>query len=485
MVRLVLTQVDVMKLHAVDVQKSSFHAQIWLELVVKDGALDPSLTKESREFPIDPATGRPTFKPSLTWYMNQVDSRNALSHRVVDAKVLRRGNDLAMAIRLDGTFHEVFELDDYPVDTQGLSMMVTFNCRVGGPVPVELDVDPACKTVMSCVHTCPPAKEWQLVPELHMRTFNFGEAYSTDRVFSALTITATVRRRPFYAVLNFCIPMGLFSLLSLLQGSVTDANELNHRAQLTMVMVLTATAFKMAIAGKLPAISYLTLLDQYIQWNFGIIVLFAIETRLLAFDYFVPDSAEDSGNFDNMARAVLGCAWLAVQLLYLLMLCTRYFRPVERDANLMYGGSSGCRTSVTIASSNSREVTEPTSRRRKTTTIASYRRRALGSLHGTALDYDTDADVHGPASNRQIPAYDAHAAPPVIRLDASNISVSSAPMELPAVVLDGLGQATRASEAALRPAASRADPDEGLDAQDAQPDGDDDDIEMGNVDMGD
>ena len=52
--------------------------------------------------------GKPTFKPSLAWFAAQVDVRNALHHRVVDSKVTKRGDDLVLAMRIDGTFHEMY-----------------------------------------------------------------------------------------------------------------------------------------------------------------------------------------------------------------------------------------------------------------------------------------------------------------------------------------------------------------------------------------
>ena len=45
--------------------------------------------------------------------MAQLDCRNALSWRLVDGKVMARGDDLVMAIRIEGSFTEIY------VSTQG------------------------------------------------------------------------------------------------------------------------------------------------------------------------------------------------------------------------------------------------------------------------------------------------------------------------------------------------------------------------------
>ena len=44
---------------------------------------------------------------------------------------------------------------------------------------------------------------------------------------------------------------------------VVPAQDLSTRAQLILTLVLTIVAFKMAIASKLPEVSYLTVLDKY------------------------------------------------------------------------------------------------------------------------------------------------------------------------------------------------------------------------------
>lgn len=260
MVRMELSKVDLMKLHKLDIHQQCFAAQIWVEWVVRGGASDPDLSAKGSVFPI--VDGKPTFKPSLDWFMEQVDMRNAFTYHLVDGKTMKRGEDLVMALRLEGTFGEIFELAEFPFDQQGLSIVLNFNCRVGGPLKIDLAVAPDCKVVLSCIRVCPPTKEWSVASELRTRVHNLGEEDGDERVFPAITFTACVSRRPFFYVVNLCVPMGLFSLLSIQQLSVTNSDAFNHRATSTMTMVLTASAYKMATASQLPPVSYLTWLDQ-------------------------------------------------------------------------------------------------------------------------------------------------------------------------------------------------------------------------------
>ena len=91
LVRFELTQVDLMKLHNIDVQRLTFQAQIWVEFTIRGGAHDAALSADGAVFPMG-KDGKPTFRPSAGWYMQQVDFRNAHSVKLVDAKWKWRGD---------------------------------------------------------------------------------------------------------------------------------------------------------------------------------------------------------------------------------------------------------------------------------------------------------------------------------------------------------------------------------------------------------
>ena len=319
-----LTQLELMKLHNIDVQKSSFQAQIWVEFTIHGGALDSNLSADGAVFPMG-ADGQPTFRPSAGWYMEQVDFRNAHSVKVVDSKWRRVGDDILMAGRYEGVFSEEYQLEDYPFDQQGLTILLNFNCRVGGPLPIELTVSPKCKLTMSCIDVCPPAREWSVNTKMRLNSFNIGDDYDTDRVFPALSITAQVKRKPMYHVLNLALPMGLFSGLSMLQAACNANTEgsINHRHQMTLMMVLTATSFKMAIAGKLPPVSYLTWLDKYTLCNYLLIIAVALQSRALT---QLGGEDQETGLFDTVCTAVAAGFWGLMHAYYIQIAIKRYLQ---------------------------------------------------------------------------------------------------------------------------------------------------------------
>ena len=356
-----LVEVDLMKLHAIDVQNLSFKAQIWVKLVIAQGACDPQRAHlipdddnlEREVFPKG-ADGKPTFRPSAGWYMAQVDFRSALDFKKVDTKIKVAGDDLHMEMRYEGVFSETYELQDFPFDQQGLTINLNFNCRVGGPLPIELEVDEKCppRVSLSCIQVCRPAREWEFEEGLCIRAFELGgegipeervtegthaqPQNKADRIFPAISFTAHVKRRPMYHVLNTVVPMGLFSVLALVQAinDKDDASNVNSRSSATLGLVLTASAYKVAIAGKMPPVSYLTWTDLYFMSNFLLIIAMALQSRCLS-QMQTPngDVDPDTRLIDHISVGVLGVIWLGIHV-YFGLDAARSYRGAPRDDNL-------------------------------------------------------------------------------------------------------------------------------------------------------
>ena len=71
-------------------------------------------------------------------------------------------------------------------------------------------------------------------------------------------------------------PMLGFCILALFQWAV-PADEVADRMSITLTLVLTAAAYKFAVAAMTPAISYLTLLDKYVVGCGSFILICAFE----------------------------------------------------------------------------------------------------------------------------------------------------------------------------------------------------------------
>ena len=130
--------------------------------------------------------------------------------------------------------------------------------------------------------------------------------------------------------------MGCFSLLSILQGFVAIKTEsaANHRAQLSLMLVLTGAAYQIAIAGKLPPISYLTLLDTYTISTAAIIILVALQSRAFSYIHYDGDVSTPSDeyiNADRVCTAVLAVLWVFANLSFAIKVFRRVREPRSRD----------------------------------------------------------------------------------------------------------------------------------------------------------
>ena len=208
---------DLLKLNNIDYMMHRFDAQLYLSMLIRGGAHDADLCKDSKAFPLDQA-GRPTFRPSAAWYLDQFELSNAISSKVIDANIFVDGDDLRIAIRYEGTFHETMELDDFPFDTQGLGIHLSCNVRPSGMTPVDFSLgDPSAKYGKGTIDFNGFAQDalYYLHPTLLMRSHLTGS--DPSRLFPMLSVTAIVHRRAMFFTMNAAVPFALFTLLSCLQ----------------------------------------------------------------------------------------------------------------------------------------------------------------------------------------------------------------------------------------------------------------------------
>ena len=263
--------VEIIKLSNFNQLAHTFQAQLFMSLAFRGGALPSEadgLNAGGDAFPT--VNGWPTFRPPVGWFLKQFEPSNVpagLSARLLDSLIKQDGDDLLLNMRWEGTFYEPFELNDFPFDSQRLTISMALNCRTTGPMPVEMVVPAGCGNSLD-FGGYTEGHGWRVIPcpdgkPLRFRTTNVGG--DPSRLFPTLNISVLVKRRSTYFVVNAIVPFMLFTVLSLSQFCVTASSEgsLNHRAQLTLMLVLTVAAYKMSVGGKLPAITYLTILDKY------------------------------------------------------------------------------------------------------------------------------------------------------------------------------------------------------------------------------
>ena len=92
--RIEIARVDLLQICAIDQRNQSFRASLFVQACLPGGNCDEALRRPDEAFPLD-MYGRPTFKPSASWYLTQVEFQ--VTHRAVFTRlssVATAGDDL-------------------------------------------------------------------------------------------------------------------------------------------------------------------------------------------------------------------------------------------------------------------------------------------------------------------------------------------------------------------------------------------------------
>ena len=286
-------QIDLLAVERVDAIKHTFQAELFLQLVLRKGGLDPELSNPESVFPLDKATGKPTFRPSALWFWEKVEFTNAQRIEFKDVHPVRReGDDLVLRFRVSGVFGEVMELQEYPFDVQALTFSIQLNCRTSGPMPVRFAVPADLEQSVDEQGCALIAIEYERQAGLIVEATEVERA--KNRAFPTLRVSMMLKRRPESVLVNCAAPMGIFALLSGLSYLIPVSDQ-GTRLELTINLILTAAAYKYAISTMTPAVPYLTLLDKYALSCFFFIALMTVEAALLGWfatddEYYAPGS---------------------------------------------------------------------------------------------------------------------------------------------------------------------------------------------------
>ena len=134
---LVVRTCEYLQLSEISDVSQRFTVQMYLLMAFPGGAHDEDLSARDenggwpRNFPLRD-DGVPTFLPPAGWYLDQFDMNNAISWSKMDDNIFADGDDMCIALRLEGTFYESLELQRFPFDVQSLTVEAALNCRMTG-----------------------------------------------------------------------------------------------------------------------------------------------------------------------------------------------------------------------------------------------------------------------------------------------------------------------------------------------------------------
>jgi len=194
--------------------------------------------------------------------------------------------DITMRVRVVGEFMEPFDLGYYPWDCQRLTVRVAFLCRLNGPCPVHIKPISETQGTEGLVDSSRFVFKnvFRLSSTLGLENDVVGAVDEKKKerpnTFPAIAVTAFLHRRAEFHFYNLFCPMAAFLFMSFASLSV-PIDEVGDRLELTLTLVLTAAAYKLAVTSVSPEVAYNTLLDYYVLGCGGIMTLLVVVNSIV------------------------------------------------------------------------------------------------------------------------------------------------------------------------------------------------------------
>ena len=227
-------------------------------------------------------------------------------------------------------FQEQMELENFPLDIQALSIKISSGFEAPANLVDALNVrtDPSYKRPsVRLVPNCSPkyrsivnlknfvlSNEYDLHPTMKMTQSVTDSTESASGVqYSVLDASVCVTRRAGFWVMNVVFPIFLITLTNAASYTVPPT-EVADRCSISLTLMLTTVAYKYIIADKLPAISYLTLIDKYVLLCLCIQVMFVLWYAIVGGIVINAEKAGNSGDpmFDPYRYPLTSMFWSLV-----------------------------------------------------------------------------------------------------------------------------------------------------------------------------
>jgi hypothetical protein len=246
----VFIQVNITKINDIDTVNQRFQA----EAIIESKWYDPSIT--SIHDTIDP---NKIWKPEL-YIENAInDVKEDTRYRVVVGGDSNSHLMVCEIRKVKGLFWEKLELENFPLDTQDLTLIIAtkksgsrVNFVLMQPQVHSLNINNTLDNSMWRLHNVVTTNKSKLNCE-----FSFGK-----REYPLISVKVQAFRSPGFFYWNAVLPIFLITLASL-GPFVIDYKLPQSRLPSTATMLLTSVSFRWIVGRLLPTVSYLTSLDKY------------------------------------------------------------------------------------------------------------------------------------------------------------------------------------------------------------------------------
>lgn len=294
------------KVGEIDTVRERFHADAFIQAKWREPLLDGEA--KDVEFQSDDITARPNFwdprlyienvlgevKESL-WYVTSFN-------KVGQAIVYQRR-------RVKGTFFERMELNQFPFDTQDLTLTITSD---RGELECALNPDQSEISTVN-VQSFVDEQEWKLHKHINIWKQITTNAYKKHK-HPVLSISCTATRRSPFFLWNIILVM-MFICTLIFTTFTVDQNLPQSRMQLSFILLLSNITFKFTVNQTLPKVSYLTYLDKYILISMAILCLVCVWHAVVS-QLWVYVGVQFAKNADMIAFAILVFLYILYNVIF-------------------------------------------------------------------------------------------------------------------------------------------------------------------------
>ena len=187
-----------------------------------------------------------------------------------------------------GNFVERFELHNFPLDTQVLSIeLVDFSRAVvlkDGTTSTLRIQDVTKNSVNDMDVEFPLSSEYDLSSHVFSQETQTPEQLSGSKVrYSLIRFRLRVRRKHTYYIYKLCLPICVITLSSFSTFTMQADESISNRLEITLACVATLATYSFIILQTVPKVSYLTRLDVYFTVSFVTLFVVAMQNAFIGF----------------------------------------------------------------------------------------------------------------------------------------------------------------------------------------------------------
>ncbi|XP_060558061.1 acetylcholine-gated ion channel acc-4-like [Ruditapes philippinarum] len=246
----VYVTVTFLKLGEIDTIKEYFEADVYIQARWREPLLDNTKTTVSDYTQF--------WNPELVLQNVFEDPKEQVWHEV---RHMQHGEAFIYEMRrVKGKFMETMELNDFPFDVQGISMVLSSELTKDVLTIVE-DKDEISTIYVDCFSD---SQEWELYNFVEMDPLDISAQYTRARIsYPGIIATCCVSRRAGFFAWNVLVIVNLLTIFAFTTFAV-DPTLTQNRLQLSFILMLAAISFRFVTNQSIPKISYLTHLDRYV-----------------------------------------------------------------------------------------------------------------------------------------------------------------------------------------------------------------------------